>query len=130
MKKKVLVVDNDQDTVDIITYLLQENGYEVIGSLSANVIQEIPQIKPDLILLDNWLDCGYGSEICMSLKSNEDTGRIPVIIMSAANRLKMVANECNADNYLEKPFDVEELSRLVASTLKATTASKMNTTRQ
>lgn len=52
MGKKILIIDDDQDILDLIEYLLKENGFDVVASLSAKVLDDVLEIKPDLILID------------------------------------------------------------------------------
>jgi two-component system phosphate regulon response regulator PhoB len=77
------------------------------------VLSAIDNIYPSLILIDNWLDYASGAEICKQLKTNMDTKNIPVILMSACMGLKKIAEDCKADGYLEKPFEIEDLSETV-----------------
>jgi DNA-binding response OmpR family regulator len=117
VQKKILVVDDDQDILDLIEFLLQDNGYEVIASLTADILDNVLQINPDLILLDNWLDGTAGSALCKILKTQEATRHIPVIIFSASTGLKQVAQDSLADNYIEKPFDVDFLYSVITPLL-------------
>jgi DNA-binding response OmpR family regulator len=118
MRNKVLVIDNDQDTLEILTFVLVEAGYEVISSLKANIVNEIKTIEPDLILLDNWLDDSIGSDICTMLKSDLSTKHIPIILMSAATGINKISKNCNADDFIDKPFDLIDLERKVLLNLQ------------
>jgi DNA-binding response OmpR family regulator len=120
MKKKILVIDDDQDILDLTEFLLQDNGYEVIASLTASILDDILQINPDLILLDNWLEGVTGQELCKALKTTAATKHIPVIIFSASTGLKEIADDCLADGYIEKPFDIDVLQQKIASLLQRT----------
>ena len=114
MQKKILVIDDDSDTVDIITYVLSEEHYEIISSKSWIIITEISSIMPDLILLDHWLDGTLGSKLCKKLKANSQTSKIPVVLISATMGIDSVASECGADAHISKPFDIDYLSEVVA----------------
>jgi DNA-binding response OmpR family regulator len=118
MKKKILVIDNDKDTLDIVTLVLVDKGYDVIDSLSTDIISNILVICPDLILLDNWLDETRGSEVCKELKANLKTAHIPIIMMSTASGLPAIATDCKADGYMEKPFDLSLLEETVNRLLR------------
>lgn len=63
----------------------------------------------DLILLDDWLNDGLGSQLCKKLKNNAHTANVPIILISAANNLAASAKESGADDFLSKPFDIEDL---------------------
>ncbi|MBS7566421.1 response regulator transcription factor [Mucilaginibacter sp. Bleaf8] len=114
MALKILVIEDDQDILDILEYVLKDDGYEVISSLSSSIIADIESIQPDLILLDEWLKAEErGSELCRQLKTCPNTADIPVLILSAVNPIELVATEAMADGYIKKPFDIDELSRNV-----------------
>jgi DNA-binding response OmpR family regulator len=112
--KKVLVIDNDEDIFGIITYILKDKGYAVISSTTEDILSDLDTIKPDLIILDNWLDKAFGSVLCKQLKSNKAYQHIPIILISAITGLKKAAKTCKADAYIQKPFDVVDLENRVA----------------
>lgn len=117
MSKKILVIDNNQDILDLISIILQQKGYQVVASTQADIVDDVLKIQPDLILLDEWLDGIKGHELCKTLKVEHTTNHIPVIIISAINGLEQVASDCMADNYIQKPFDIDYLAEVVASAL-------------
>jgi DNA-binding NtrC family response regulator len=120
-KKKILVVDNEKDTVEMITALLEMEGYEVSSALSgaeALLFLETEgrkspdtEMPVDLILLDLLLGDTDGREICRSLKEDERLKFIPVIILTVRSSLedKIETLNLGADDYLTKPFINEEL---------------------
>ena len=119
--KKILVVDDDKDTVEMITTLLELEGYQVIHALSGDEAmkvleaegQKVPESETpvDLILLDILLGDVDGRDICLKIKENERLKFIPVIILTARSSLEDKINSLNlgADDYLTKPFINEEL---------------------
>jgi two-component system phosphate regulon response regulator PhoB len=109
MSKKIIVVEDNHDILDMIAYILEDEGYEVVPSLNAEPLNEVEQLKPDLVLLDDWLADGYGHDLCAKLKSNPATAHIPVILVSSIRNLAEVATKCSADGYLPKPFDIVDL---------------------
>lgn len=109
MRKKIVIIDDDQDILELIEYILTEKGFEVITSLSAKILEDLLEINPNLILLDDWLGDTLGHELCRNIKINPETKHIPVIIISAATGLAEISKECFADSYIEKPFDIEHL---------------------
>jgi DNA-binding response OmpR family regulator len=113
MKKKILIIDDDQDILDITKILLNQIGYEVITSLTADILSELSQINPDIILLDDWLDGTKGHKECKILKSADATKNIPIIIFSAANGIEKIAEECLADGFIKKPFDIDYLYQVI-----------------
>lgn len=117
MKGKVLLIEDDKDIRDTIVFALQDEGIEVIDSESARILKTLDDIKPDLILLDNWLtdwkSDANGQQISKELKSNPATAHIPIIIISAVSNIREVADAAMADGYLKKPFELTDLTDLV-----------------
>lgn len=114
MRKKVLVVDDDHDIVEIVTVVLESAGYDVITSYTSKLISEIGKINPDLILLDHWIPNDSGTDFCVLLKTNPVTAQIPVILFSAQPTIAENAKLCGADAYLAKPFDVDGMLAIVS----------------
>lgn len=109
MKKRVLIMEDDQDTADILGFLTNQLNLEVVTSDKALFIADIKRLSPDLIVSDHWLGSELGGELCRALKSKESTREIPVILLSAAANIAEIADDCGADAYLSKPFDVNDL---------------------
>lgn len=106
ISKKILLIEDDDDILFVTSFILRENGYEVHESKSLEVIDQLDDIKPDLILMDNFVRGESGSKLCKKIKSDPATRHYSVIIMSAIFQLPLLAAECMADGYIEKPFDV------------------------
>ncbi len=110
MKKRVLVVEDEKDIRDILNYILTTSGYEVNTANNAfNFFKEIELSKPDLILLDVMLPDGNGLELCKAVKNSPQTAHIPVIIISAQISVSEVFEESDADDFIPKPFDIENV---------------------
>ncbi len=109
--KKILVVDDDPDIREIIIYVLEAEGYQVSGlNNGLSVVETIVQIQPNMLLLDVQLGDSDGRDICRELKSQDATKEIPVIMISASHSWKgILEKQCNADDYLPKPFDITDL---------------------
>lgn len=112
--KRILVVDDDKEILDIISYILFEKNYHVIPSRTSDILPFLEQIRPDLILLDNWLPEALGSELCKQIKADPVSKKIPIVLISAVNDLEKIAKECHADAFIEKPFNVKDLEELIA----------------
>lgn len=113
MKKWILVVDDSQALLDVMTVALEAEGYEVITSLTGECFRHMERNLPDLILLDVLLSGEDGGEICQRLKSSEKTRHIPVILISAHAGLAETAAKCGADSFLIKPFHLKEFRDIV-----------------
>jgi two-component system phosphate regulon response regulator PhoB len=122
MAKKILVIEDDKDIRDSIVYVLEEENYEVISSEDSKILKSINEIKPDMVLLDNWLtewkSDANGEQLSRHLKSDPATSHIPVIIISAVSNIKDIAKAGLADAYLKKPFDLSALTDIVKKHLK------------
>ena len=110
---KILVVEDNTGIKEILDYILKDDGHEVISCPDGSSLAELERTKPDLILMDDMLEGTRGSELCLQLKQDYNTQNIPVILTSARAGLKETAEKCKADNYLEKPFDIDQLIRII-----------------
>ncbi len=113
MAKKVIVIEDNRDILDLMQYILEDEGYEVISSVDGSVLGNVEQHDPALIVLDNSLANEKGSSLCRKLKTNPSTAKYPVILVSAVNGIEDIAKECLADACLSKPFDINELIAVV-----------------
>ncbi|MBD3904079.1 response regulator [Chryseobacterium sp. Ch-15] len=114
-KKKILIFDDDKTILEVITIIFEENGYQVeISETSHDIIEKVSQFKPDVILMDNWIPRIGGVEATKLLKSNEEFKSIPVIYVTANNDIVALAKEAQADDYVAKPFNLEDLEEKVA----------------
>lgn len=115
--KTVLVVDDDPDILGAIRLTLEYEGYTVVTSLKGEYAQNLHDGNgglPDLIILDILLSGTDGRLICKQLKRQEDTGHIPIVMISAHSDARASATEVGADDFLAKPFDIDDLIALVA----------------
>ena len=111
--KKVLLVDDDKAITDVVSLILISKDIEVKVNNTGNGLPEIiEEFKPNLILLDVRLPGGLGTEICKELKKKYP---VPIIIFSA--ELNIAYKECDADNIINKPFDLIHFWDLVNSYL-------------
>lgn len=120
MKKKILVVDDEPHIVDLIKFSLDPNKFEIIEAYSGtDAIELAIKEQPDLITLDIMMPNMDGFEICKHLKENSITRNIPVIMISAKNLIqdKFKGIDSGAVDYLEKPFEPEELRRKIETNL-------------
>lgn len=105
MQKKIVVVEDEPVIAEMIRFMLEEEGYEVIAFNSkAGVMAELAQRPVALVLLDIALGQQDGLDICDDIKSVRK--EIPVILMSAHRDLEKIAGECGADGFILKPFEL------------------------
>ena len=111
VKKKILVVDDDPSILDSLQIILEDEGYKVISLLRADrIYKEIRLHKPSLILLDVWFPDGIdGAQITRFLKTQEECKHIPVILISAISNIEKVLENSYADDFLAKPFEIDDV---------------------
>jgi CheY-like chemotaxis protein len=113
-QKKIVIFDDDEDIVSICTYILEELGWNVYAFTDCNQITErVSDILPDVILMDNWIPDEGGIAATQVLKMSTELQHIPVIYFSANSEIESLANQAGADSFLAKPFDLEELERVI-----------------
>lgn len=119
IKKRVLICDDDTDILFICSYIFEKQGIEVITRTHCNdIVETVKDVKPDVILMDNWIpDCG-GVIASRSIKDHFDLNHIPIVYFSANNDIQALAFEAGADAYLAKPFDLEDLRKITASLME------------
>jgi len=119
-KKKILIVDDTELIVRIITDILVPAGYDVISANTGEEgIEMVRREKPDLVLLDIIM-CGMdGLEVCKVLRADESNNLMPIIILTAEDdeEQKLQGLELGADDYIKKPFNPRELVARVRNTL-------------
>lgn len=109
MKKKVLIIENDQDIREIVEFILHEQGLDTLSIPEPDDLSEIIPFAPDVILLDEFINRRPGHRLCRKIKQIVLLSTIPVIIISTANDIELIAAECDANDYIRKPFDVGDL---------------------
>lgn len=107
--KKILVVDDNVDILQVVVLILKNHFMEVKGISDGNeIIERIQTFKPDLVLLDVYLNGLDGREICKQLKSHSETSNIPIIMFSAQSNLEEI-KKCDAQDFIAKPFEIIDL---------------------
>jgi DNA-binding response OmpR family regulator len=118
-RKKVLVADDDFAILDAVSMMLEDEGYEVVTTAEGETIYKIENDFPDLLLLDIWMSGIDGRDVCMKLKSQEQTKHIPIILFSANKDTKIIAKESGADDFIIKPFEMRHLLDKVSKYVNA-----------
>jgi CheY-like chemotaxis protein len=110
----ILAVDDTRDILDALVVIMTMQGHEVKGvSTKAELLKELSIKKPDVILLDVYLNYADGREICREIKQLPEYNSIGIILISASPKLLDNFHDCKADAILEKPFDLSHLVKLV-----------------
>ena len=116
--KKIIIFDDDEDILSICSYILEEQDWEVHTFTNCNdIVDKVERVMPDVILMDNWIPDAGGIVATQTLKKVEELKHIPVIYFSANSDIQMLANHAGAQTYLAKPFDLDELERVINTVL-------------
>ena len=121
MPSKVLIVEDDPDIIDILSYNLKQADLKVTSVPDgSSALAEVKRRLPDLILLDLMLPKVDGVEVCRLLKSDPETKNVPIIMITAKGEEvdRIVGLELGADDYIIKPFSPREVVLRVRSVLK------------
>lgn len=114
-EKLILVVEDEADVRDFVEVVLAAEGYRVVGASNGlEALEEVARHKPDLILLDMRLPTMDGWQFTKELHARHN-GNIPIVVMTAL-QARQIAREINAKGYLQKPFDIDELLKVVKNT--------------
>lgn len=115
----ILIIDDDHSIVEILTILLEGEGYSVQSALNGDNIKKLlDKSSPALVLLDIWLPGIHGDALLNWMKSEEKYKHIPVILMSASNEAHTVAKVAKADACIDKPFDIDDLISTIKRLIK------------
>ena len=120
-KSKILVVEDDQDLAEMLNSYLRVQGYEVLTShWGEEGIQSAQNERPDLLILDIRLPDIDGFEVARRLRADRKTSKIPIIFLTERRERndKLAGLELGADDYITKPFDVQEMRLRVRNVLK------------
>lgn len=118
MSEKILVIDDEETTVQLISILLERRGYEVIKAYRAeDGLRKAYRTHPDLVLLDIMMPNMDGWEVCRRLRELSD---VPIIFLTARSEIRDVVKglEMGADDYIVKPYDNDELVARVKAHLR------------
>lgn len=120
-KKRILVVDDEVELVNMLTLRLEANDYEVIASYDGqDALDKARKEQPHLILLDLMLPKMDGYKVCALLKADSRYNKIPIIMFTARaqDTDKELGREAGADAYITKPFEAQALLGKMRELLK------------
>ena len=120
MKKRILVVDDERDIVDLLRYNLTKEGYDVLSAYNGEEGVRAADPAPDLIILDLMMPVMDGFEACRRLKADPRTARVPVVFLTAKGGEvdEVVGLELGADDYIQKPISPRKLVARVKAILR------------
>jgi two-component system, OmpR family, alkaline phosphatase synthesis response regulator PhoP len=112
MSKKILVVDDERDLNELVSYNLEKEGFQVVRAYNGeDALRQIFHSVPDLVVLDLMLPEIDGWEVCKRLRADNRTKQVPIIMLTARadETDKILGLELGADDYMVKPFSQKEL---------------------
>ena len=122
MTKRILVVDDEPETVELVAFNLKAEGYEVVTADNGwSAVEQARELLPDLIILDLMLPELDGFTVCETLQKQPATARIPIIMLTAwsSELSRIVGLESGAKDYMTKPFSPRELVLRVKNVLSS-----------
>lgn len=128
---KILVVDDEADIVELVTYNLRKEGFDVSSAFDGeDALAKIRKEEFDLIILDLMLPGIQGMEICRILRNNPNTKNMPIIMLTAKGEEidKILGLEMGADDYMTKPFSPRELLARVKTVMRRTSEKTADAT--
>ncbi|MFW5748102.1 MAG: response regulator transcription factor [Chloroflexota bacterium] len=126
MSEKILVIDDEEPTVQLIGMLLERRGFEVIKAYRAEEgLRKAYKHQPDLVLLDIMMPDMDGWEVCKRLREMSD---VPIVFLTARSEVKDVVRglEMGADDYVVKPYDNDELVARIRAHLRRSPRPNMS----
>ena len=120
-KEKIFVVDDEEDILDLVDYILLKEGFTVQRFLTGEELMDaVGSQQPDLLLLDLMLPGIDGLEVCRRLKSNEKLREIPILMLTAKGEESDIVTglELGADDYITKPFSSKVLVARIRAILR------------
>ncbi len=123
MRQRILVVDDEPSIRSLLSRILDREGYEVLLATSGREALEVAaKEKPDLVILDLNLPDIYGEDVCRRIRENPSIEKVPVLILTGKTTQGLSARCLNggADDYLPKPFDIEDILAHLRALLRRT----------
>jgi len=121
LRKKILVVDDERDLVDLIAYNLESEGFSIVRAYDGSqALAMAVGEKPDLVILDLMLPRMSGMEVCKVLRARQGRQVTPIIMLTArsSHEDRILGLEAGADDYVSKPFNTRELIARVWAVLR------------
>lgn len=121
VRKKVLIADDNENIRDALTYLLEDEGYELLlAKDGADTLRKVRERKPDILFLDIMMPEINGYDVCRTIKNDPDLKSIYVIMLTAKGQVaeQERGKDVGADEYIVKPFSPMEILARVKNLLQ------------
>ena len=109
MSKRIMVIDDDPDILEILNIIFEQEGFEVTLSETGEEAENILEINPDLVLMDIKIAGSgkNGADLCYKIKSSPDTLDFSVVLFSSEDNIDEISKQCRANGYIKKPLDID-----------------------
>jgi len=124
--RRVLIVEDDKDIVELVRYNLEKEGYQTaVAADGLTALSTLRRTPPDLVLLDLMLPKLPGLEVCREIRRDQSLNRLPILMLTARGEEadRVVGLEMGADDYVTKPFSPRELVARIKALLRRTEPS-------
>ncbi|MEE9323089.1 MAG: response regulator [Candidatus Aenigmarchaeota archaeon] len=116
-KKKILVVDDEENLIELVTEILEQEGYEVIPAFNGEeCLDKLKMVRPDLVIIDMMMPRMSGRELCEMIRKNSKTKDLKIAFLTVARFSeigKRILKDMNVLDYITKPFDNQDLVKRV-----------------
>lgn len=114
MKNKIFIFDDDEAILEAAKIILEDKGYQVKTFFNFDdIFDQIDLHRPQLIFVDLWMPKINGEDIIKNLRQKYNKDILSIIVLSANRDTSKIAKNCGADDYLNKPFDISDLEKIV-----------------
>jgi DNA-binding NtrC family response regulator len=110
---KIFIIEDDEDTSDIITLSLGNKHNLLIINDTNSMMERISEFLPDFIIMDNFVGQKVAAEIIKEIRSEHFLSKIPVILFSAHPDIEKISKEIAANAYISKPFTLQDLNSCI-----------------
>lgn len=109
-----MLIQDDEQILELMDHILTNEGYDVTPSLTTEPIEEIEEIDPDVVIVDEYIKGDKrGTEVIEELKSDSATEEVSAVLTSTSSDVAQKAEECKADDFIKKPFEIDHLLDVV-----------------
>jgi len=119
-KKKIFIVEDDKNIMDLLTVVLEREGYNVVGvGDGMEALKKIPEVAPQLVILDVMMPKLDGWNVLSTIRANDATRNLPVLICTNKNLVSDLekAEKLGATGFIYKPFDINQMLEKVRTLL-------------
>jgi DNA-binding NtrC family response regulator len=113
-KKTILIFDSEPSFIELLTVIFEESDYQIESSDSSqNIIRQINHHKPHVIIIDTWMSGNNAIQLTRLIRQDLYLNAMPVILMGTHYNLSIQAQKASADDFIPKPFNIEELEQKI-----------------